>query len=42
MLLTGLLFIICCSVTFDGVLGSVMGIVCSDVFGVLSSFVNFI
>ena len=38
MLVTGLLFIMCCSVAFDGVLGGVMGIVCSVVFGVLSSF----
>ena len=42
MLLTGLLFIICCSVAFDGVLGGVMGIVCIVVFWVLSSFVNFV
>ena len=28
MLVTGLSFIICCSVAFDGVLGGVMGIVC--------------
>ena len=42
MLLTGLLFIMCCCVAFDGVLGGLMGIVCSVVFGVLSSFVNFI
>ena len=37
MLLTGLLFIMCCSVAFDGVLGGVMGIVCSVVW----SFVKF-
>ena len=42
MLVTGLLFIICCSIAFDGVLGDVMGIVCIDVFWVLSSFVNFV
>ena len=41
MLLTGLLFIMCCSIAFDGVLGGVVGTVCSVVFGVLSSFVNF-
>ena len=32
MLLTGLLFIVCCSVAFAGVLGGVMGIVCIVVF----------
>ena len=42
MLLTGLLFIICCNVAFAGVLGGVMGIVCTVVFAVLSSFMNFI
>ena len=41
MLLRGLLFIKCCTVAFDGVLGGVMGTVCSVVFGVLLSFVNF-
>ena len=30
-----------CDVPFDGVLGDVMGTVCSIVFGVLSTFVNF-
>ena len=38
---TGLLFIMCCSVAFDVVLGGVMGIVCSVVFGVLSNFCEF-
>ena len=42
MSLTGLLFMICCSAGFDGCLGGVMGILCTVVFGVLSSFVNFI
>ena len=41
MLLTGLLLIMLCNVDFDGVLGGVMGTVCSVVFGVLSIFVNF-
>ena len=36
MLVTGLLVIMLCNVAFDGVLGGVMGTVCSVVFGVLS------
>ena len=32
MLVRGLLFIVFCSVSFEGVLGGVIGIVCSDVF----------
>ena len=41
MLLTGILLIMLCNVAFDAVLGGVMGTVCSVVFGVLSTFVNF-
>ena len=41
MLVRGLLFIVFCSVAFDGMLGGVIGIVCSVVFGFLSNFVNF-
>ena len=32
---------ILCNVTFDGVLGGVMGTVCCIVFRILSGFVNF-
>ena len=41
VLLTGLLLMMLCNVAFDGVLGGVMGPLCSVVFQVLSSFVNF-
>ena len=37
----GLLLIMLCMIGFDGVLGGVMGTVCSVMFGVLSTFVNF-
>ena len=41
MSLKGLLFSMLHMIGFDGVLGGVMGTVCSVVFGVLSTFVNF-
>ena len=37
----GLLLMMLSNIAFDGVLGGVMGTVCSIVFGVLSTFVNF-
>ena len=42
VVLTGVFVMILCSVALDGVLGGVMGTVCCIVFGILSSFLDFI
>ena len=42
VVLTGVFIILLYNVAFDGVLGGVMGTVCCIVFGILSSFLDFI
>ena len=42
VVLTGVFVMILCSVALDGMLGGVMGTVCCIVFGILSSFLDFI